>query len=277
MSNSIDEWSTFDDPEAVPMTRLSLQDIHQAHSQSMHQTDTAFDHDSYFDAGPPPLFPKLSAMENPFDSNFEDPQSFDLPPSSMFTSNPLPSTMDDSTFQHDIDWKPLATINTADNMELPFRPSTTHGISDLEYAPQWYQRDHADITHYEGLPRMPSNTDQAYNFDALPPWSQTVPQYSYQGLPGDMHEPASASSYSPSSWSPEDEEASITVRKRGDFNKISYARTLYIILFEADNHTLSLRDIYRRYFERCTKIKASGGPGYMNSIRHNLSLNEVSK
>lgn len=61
---------------------------------------------------------------------------------------------------------------------------------------------------------------------------------------------------------------------RAQFEDMSYAELLYRCLLEAPQHTLPLHEIYDWVADRTDKAKGSGS-GWRNSVRHNLSLNEV--
>lgn len=57
----------------------------------------------------------------------------------------------------------------------------------------------------------------------------------------------------------------------------SYAKVLYDCLLEASNHSLSLKEIYSWVATNTTKAKEEGDRGWQNSVRHNLSMNGVSR
>lgn len=54
-----------------------------------------------------------------------------------------------------------------------------------------------------------------------------------------------------------------------------YAKLIYRALMSAPNHSMVLQEIYQ-WFRDNTQKGASDGKGWMNSIRHNLSMNAVS-
>ncbi|KAM3067559.1 hypothetical protein ACMFMG_000125 [Clarireedia jacksonii] len=54
-----------------------------------------------------------------------------------------------------------------------------------------------------------------------------------------------------------------------------YAKLIYRALMSAPNHSMVLQEIYR-WFRENTSKGSSEGKGWMNSIRHNLSMNAVS-
>lgn len=57
--------------------------------------------------------------------------------------------------------------------------------------------------------------------------------------------------------------------------QIPYAQHIYKALMQAPNHSMSLQEIYQWFQENTDKCKP-GQRGWMNSIRHNLSMNAVS-
>lgn len=56
--------------------------------------------------------------------------------------------------------------------------------------------------------------------------------------------------------------------------ELPYAKLIHKALMEAPNHAMSLQDIYKWFIENTDKGQSSGS-GWRNSIRHNLSMNQV--
>jgi hypothetical protein len=54
-----------------------------------------------------------------------------------------------------------------------------------------------------------------------------------------------------------------------------YAQLIQECLLQAPGHCMMLRDIYEWFERNTTKPRESGGNGWQNSIRHNLSMNRV--
>lgn len=54
-----------------------------------------------------------------------------------------------------------------------------------------------------------------------------------------------------------------------------YARLIHEALMQAPGHRMMLRDIYDWFIRHTTKPSESGTNGWQNSIRHNLSMNQV--
>jgi len=61
-----------------------------------------------------------------------------------------------------------------------------------------------------------------------------------------------------------------------DVNDACYAQLLWRCLREAPGHQRSLKDIYAWMQANTNKAGDCGDKGWMNSVRHNLSMNEVS-
>ena len=54
-----------------------------------------------------------------------------------------------------------------------------------------------------------------------------------------------------------------------------YARLIHEALMQAPGHRMMLREIYDWFLQNTTKPQESGTNGWQNSIRHNLSMNQV--
>ena len=54
-----------------------------------------------------------------------------------------------------------------------------------------------------------------------------------------------------------------------------YANLIYQALMEAPGHKMILRDIYAWFAQNTDKAKDPSSKGWQNSIRHNLSMNDV--
>ena len=55
-----------------------------------------------------------------------------------------------------------------------------------------------------------------------------------------------------------------------------YARLIHEALMQAPGHRMMLREIYDWFVQNTTKPSESGTNGWQNSVRHNLSMNQVS-
>jgi hypothetical protein len=54
-----------------------------------------------------------------------------------------------------------------------------------------------------------------------------------------------------------------------------YARLIWEALMQAPGHRMMLREIYAWFLRNTNKARDSGSNGWQNSIRHNLSMNQV--
>jgi hypothetical protein len=64
------------------------------------------------------------------------------------------------------------------------------------------------------------------------------------------------------------------IPRRSDTETAPYADLIYEALMSVPGHTMILQDIYDWFREHTDKAKG-GAKGWQNSIRHNLSMNEV--
>jgi hypothetical protein len=62
----------------------------------------------------------------------------------------------------------------------------------------------------------------------------------------------------------------------GDAGDRSYAKLLYECLLNAPGHMLPLKDIYAWMQQSTSKARDPNSKGWQNSVRHNLSMNQVS-
>ena len=66
----------------------------------------------------------------------------------------------------------------------------------------------------------------------------------------------------------------VSEEKEGPYDK-PYAQLIYAALMQAPGHRMLLRDIYDWFILNSRKPHESGTNGWQNSIRHNLSMNQV--
>ncbi|KAK2038270.1 hypothetical protein LZ31DRAFT_546328 [Colletotrichum somersetense] len=66
---------------------------------------------------------------------------------------------------------------------------------------------------------------------------------------------------------------------RAEFGKMemTYADLIYEALRSQDSHQMTLRDLYQWFKDNTNKPKDDSDRGWMNSIRFNLSLNQISR
>ncbi|OAP56250.1 hypothetical protein AYL99_09429 [Fonsecaea erecta] len=148
-----------------------------------------------------------------------------------------------------------------------FPASNQLQLSDLELEPTW--------ASHQLYPHYPSNTVvQVNDFSGLPlqytsdPIAltpSTYPYYEEQGAWPSSPEYGQCRSFTTTE---EDEDA---------VDDKPYARLIYEALMQAPGHRMMLREIYEWFRHNTTKPQESGSNGWQNSIRHNLSMNKVSR
>lgn len=57
---------------------------------------------------------------------------------------------------------------------------------------------------------------------------------------------------------------------------LPYAQLIYMALMSAPSHKMVLSEIYHYFRREIPRFRKAKGKGWMNSIRHNLSMNGVS-
>ena len=122
--------------------------------------------------------------------------------------------------------------------------------------------------------------------------------FSFSSTQHDMYQTPYSSSVSPASgnlspvlaWSA----AQNTIRESSSFDEETnarnleteedgngcdkpYARLIWDALMQAPGHRMMLREIYKWFQLHTNKARESGSNGWQNSIRHNLSMNQVCK
>ena len=91
-----------------------------------------------------------------------------------------------------------------------------------------------------------------------PAWQHNLPSFELQEVEGSTASMSDA-------FEDEDE----------DIYDKPYAQLIYDALMEAPGHRMLLRDIYDWFLQNTRKPRESGTNGWQNSIRHNLSMNQV--
>lgn len=106
----------------------------------------------------------------------------------------------------------------------------------------------------------------------------TSPSLSFMSSPG-QHYPHPVWPRSTLTPPPEDNAASMiddAEEKEEPYDR-PYAQLIYAALLQAPGHRMLLRDIYDWFVQNTKKPRESGTNGWQNSIRHNLSMNQVCK
>ena len=148
------------------------------------------------------------------------------------------------------DMTPLGTTYMGPNGLLIQTPSTTPSPEPT------YSVDH-DQSLGEDL-----------NLPTYNPWEMNVP-FNASGFP----HPATKQSMDEDTATDGDDEPINIV----DGIDLSYAKELERCLRRMPEYTLPLKDIYAWIKENTNKVKDPQSRGWQNSVRHNLSLNEVSR
>lgn len=201
-------------------------------------------------------------------------------------SHLLHSTLSDSEFQHNSplsSFRPLVKIeedpgpssfNQAHmDDDYSHNPATQLQLTDLELEPSWPTgTSYPQMVQYGPLPLPISNIGNGVAFwqQLRTPISPTQPAYHFFDDVA-LHTPWSSPEFSSCRPVPtvEDEEDMIDEKP--------YARLIYDALMQAPDHRMMLRDIYEWFRKNTTKAQDNATNGWQNSIRHNLSMNKVSK
>jgi hypothetical protein len=104
--------------------------------------------------------------------------------------------------------------------------------------------------------------------------NQSIASYSDVGRMSPSRSPPSLG-HTASLKDDEEEDEEYEAQNDSDKAEEPYAKLIHRALMEAPNHVLHLQEIYQ-WFLRNTDKGKSGGTGWRNSIRHNLSMNAVS-
>lgn len=215
----------------------------------------------------------------------------------------FPRASPDSTFLHDPSGHDAFVYHGATcalpSQEFPhfLQPALQQPLP----APQYYPQGHVNVRSYTpfyGISEPQMMISQGLNYSL----TRSVPHRMDFEVPMPMHSPVSISptTSSPSlslmsspeqcypytAWfpripcSPQHEK----IMRSGDqaneddgpFDK-PYAQLIYDALMNAPGHRMLLRDIYEWFIENTKKPRESGTNGWQNSIRHNLSMNQVSR
>lgn len=159
-------------------------------------------------------------------------------------------------------------IGISQEHELPLS-ATQVQLSDLELGPTWFSQQ----TYPTLINSRLGSTNELSGWRVLPySTDMMTPPYST------YHYYEEGDNRSPWSSSPEFPHCrpltSIGQDEEGCNDK-PYARLIYEALMQAPGHRMMLRDIYEWFRLNTTKPQESGSNGWQNSIRHNLSMNQV--
>lgn len=248
-------------PSPLECANRAPEDIHRMYSFSSH-------------------IPVLNTVEYAEDAKYDIQH---LPTFSH--QDPLPGSLDCS--------ESLRTFNSADTPHMVFGQPARHlhmsdvdnAAGDLATPAMWQLPDSRFPTsspdgsyhfgrdflnaRYFGPPGSPYTSPSLLSDSpmhspcfSVPDMYSTASEYQMDVVP--MHIPRSA----PSDDQEQNEGEEITSGK-------PYAQLIQECLLQAPGHRMMLRDIYDWFEINTTKPRESGGNGWQNSIRHNLSMNKV--
>jgi hypothetical protein len=232
--------------------------------------------------------------EPPFDSAVPGERTYGFGTFPSYQTNHEQTTPTQLPSRHCDEGPHISTTGTVEPFHLnPFpqgRPRTafecSRRTSHLLNAPQHYLGP--DPTHLSAY-----QVDDGFHFLQQPRFSGTSTfETTQQGL----YHPAFSDSVTPPSGSP----SLMAPRSRIDDDTLEgssraeegpvaredleeddagsdkpYARLIWEALMQAPGHRMMLREIYAWFLHNTNKARDSGSNGWQNSIRHNLSMNQV--
>lgn len=154
----------------------------------------------------------------------------------------------------------------------PNSPSSYHGL------------DVTHSSHGASLGQIPDQLDRGHYYPtsapvAMPTMNElysdgsALPHHNGYYSSSDVSRQGTADLMDYENTIPEENEAAGAMN--GDNDEPCYAVLLYNCLWEAPGHILVLQDIYKWILKYSRKARDSNGTGWQNSVRHNLSMNEV--
>jgi forkhead-containing protein len=183
-----------------------------------------------------------------------------------------------SMFQHQSDLtfpsRPMGSPNSFTYLtgpQIPMNvdyPTGSPTMSELTQAEMDHGRQFSPIV--QGIP-------------GVPPWlnrHSPYPEFPRQGTPSQYHVSSPGSPYDDEHVQQPLTDSESPMMIRGASDDLPYAQWLYECLKEAPGHQMILRDIYAWGVENIPKVREalesdSQAKGWQNSIRHNLSMNQV--
>lgn len=222
----------------------------------------------------PPLSGPGSSVLTACDQELTSPADF----------SPLWTTSNGRAFETEHSHRFAADLQRAlHNVDLyprPLEEDLQQYIAVHETQPSYYEISPPQFFQYPPYQQEPSYMDyQSHPFSSLSPALTTMSE-----------SPAMNQLYRTYVWPAPQELRGPSDERRGDtYFAMSpeeeedddlcdkpYARLIYDALMQAPGHRMMLRDIYDWFQRHTTKPAESGTNGWQNSIRHNLSMNQVS-
>jgi hypothetical protein len=227
------------------------------------------------DQSPTPPLSRPGSILTAYDRESTSPSE----PSPLWTaSNDLAFKREDSHhFAADLQ----RALNNVDLAQQPPEEDLRQYIAIRDIQPPYYESSPPQFFQYPQYQQQqqPSYVSyQSHSFDPLSPAPTTMSESPGMSFPRAFAWPAQQESRGPFedrrgdtyyAGSPEDEEDETMCDK-------PYARLIYDALMQAPGHRMMLREIYDWFQRHTTKPAESGTNGWQNSIRHNLSMNQVS-
>lgn len=219
------------------------------------------------------LFPAFATTEQ-FAELLLDDMPSQAPPSTSTSSRSTMTTPIDTAMQCSPVWPSTVVQQPKFPPRLPANPVYPDRMA-LSYQPYAFEAGHhglgtdfSDALSTYGL-EPAVNTNQV--FFKGPPEADACDD-SYDGTsPSDL-----AHDFRPMQVA--DEECSHGTDGDAEQTKhVSYAKELFACLLQAKDHMLPLQEIYEWVRKNTNKAPDPSKSGWMNSVRHNLSMNKVSK
>jgi hypothetical protein len=214
-------------------------------SPTFHDANLAQDNGYYYQ--PPPTFPKASSPSD----NISMGQTFDGIPRTWQLPHDGPMSLESTSFEtNTYPPSPYPRDQTSDEAPsfTPIEPTTMFGAHDSS-------------------PSFPQLSESR-----SPQLERETQCTAYPGLEGTTHQRMQPSEGSDDSGGSSREMTAVEFDDLGPDEP--YAKLIYRALMSAPNHSMVLQEIYQWFRDNTTK-GSSDSKGWMNSIRHNLSMNAV--
>ena len=134
--------------------------------------------------------------------------------------------------------------------------------------------------HVTSMGQIPDQMSPGHHYATSSPVAMPTMNDLYSDMPNRLYPHSNVSRQSAADLMdyehtiPEENEAAGAIN--GDNDEPCSAVLLFKCLWEAPGHILVLQDIYKGIHKYSRKARDSTGTGWQNSVRHNLSMNEVS-
>ncbi|EPS44414.1 hypothetical protein H072_1609 [Dactylellina haptotyla CBS 200.50] len=176
----------------------------------------------------------------------------------------------------DLPYQPVVRSNSMPTPPYPMQYNTppNHGYESPELG------EHMMGAHYPRIEHSSIPQDGYYPYEQDGYWSPNemvlAPAKSslhHSGSSSDLSCLNRGGIYAGSHYSDIDEGFGPESPEAGDEELPPYAELIYEALKSAPGHQMHLQDIYQWFRDNYAKFRTDSGKGWMNSIRHNLSMN----